>query len=172
MKKSDIQHIQDLTDYKVQSIHSVDIQKIGEANGQEQFVIQEIYPEYKGDEPLDRLDMNEIWFDKETGERISEPDWFRENEKTITKYAQRISERNFDDLGIDHIPETLVNVIQPTEEELCPNVDSKPFKLIKDGYICELHYGELIKVLVNAGKLKNYRFYFCNPEQGEFDHVG
>lgn len=169
MERTEIKHVEDLSDYKTLTGHSVDVRKIGEANGQIMYLIEEVFPERESDDPIDLMEMNEVWFDKETGDRIPEPSWVQENEARITKYAQRISERNFDGLVIDHIPYTLVKRMKPVEDVVCPNVDDSPFKVIKDGYVCEIDYDELIKVLVNSEKLENSRYYFSDLKSEEFD---
>lgn len=108
------------------------------------------------EDPFDYMDAYELWFDVDSGERVEEPSWFTENERRFKKFAEQIGNKNFEGLHIDSIPVSLTRRIEDRS-----GVDtSNPYLFVgEDGVVREVIFEELVKLLMNEGKISHPEFY-------------
>ena len=153
----EVQNKSDLVDFVSTSEGSTEVNKLApDVDGVEQLILDVVSPEIaESTDPLNHLEVYELWFDVDTGERVQEPEWFRENEKTFKKYAEKIGNKEFDDLYFDHIPDYLVR--RTNNSDVDP---SNPYTFLHDdGVVYEIVFEELVKSLMNVDKIKHAKFY-------------
>lgn len=102
------------------------------------------------------LDGCELWFNEETGERVEEPAWFRKNEETFKESADKLGRGDLEGFRIDEVPYTL---FRRCDNASFHNVLGNPYLTLENGVVYEVKWRELVKLLVNEGKISHPEFY-------------